>query len=472
MITSEQLHDQRRNCDRDRGAMLPIAMLVAILLATVSSAIASYATAGLRYARVVQDRADRLSAADGGMQYVIEKLKLRQTLCTTAVAQNGLTTIVPPSLNGATIAVTCDRVGTLISDIQSWALVVTGEGIPNNNPMFVTQGGAGQTKSFGGPVFMADPTRLNLVAPAEIKDGDLWYTGLACPTPAPPPPAISNLTFTPSFLRGPLCTLKRWNEVFRTPALPPMPTTTNPAPITMPSGCKVFLPGKYTNAPVFSAQNYFVAGDYYFEDVYLDITGTVIAGFADGTNGDTQFLTAASCSGAAAAYPGTGAGATFVLGGSTKIYVDNFGGLEIMRRRQGADVVSVEAVDSSTATGGYKASTLDYDSGANIYESKPGNNQDVAIHGLWWTPNGRIVLGNVTNSANGQFLGGLVGAYVEVQASASVNALNIRVETSPSKGKWLLISTATKNGYTTTIRAVIEYQPDTAFLAINSWRVS
>ncbi len=472
MITSEQLHDQRRNCDRDRGAMLPIAMLVAILLATVSSAIASYATAGLRYARVVQDRADRLSAADGGMQYVIEKLKLRQTLCTTAVAQNGLTTIVPPSLNGATIAVTCDRVGTLISDIQSWALVVTGEGIPDDNPMFVTKGGAGLTKSFGGPVFMANPTRLNLIAPAEIKDGDLWYTGLACPTPAPPPPAISNLTFTPSFLRGPLCTLKRWNEVFRTPTLPPMPITINPAPITMPSGCKVFLPGKYTNAPVFSAQNYFVSGDYYFEDVYLDITGTVIAGFADGTNGDTQFLTAASCSGAAAAYPGTGSGATFVLGGSTKIYVDNFGGLEIMRRRQGADVVSVEAVDSSTATGGYKASTVDYASGANIYESKPGNNQDVAIHGLWWTPNGRTVLGNVTNSANGQFLGGLVGAYVEVQASASVNALNIRVETSPSKGKWLLISTATKNGYTTTIRAVIEYQPDTAFLAINSWRVS
>lgn len=472
MITPDQHHHQSRKRDRDSGAMLPIAMLVAILLATVTTAIAGYASAGLRYARVVQDRADRLSAADGGMQYVIEKLKLRQTLCTTAVAQNGLTTIVPPSLNGATIAVTCDRVGTLISDIQSWALVVTGQGIPVGNPIFATQGGNGLTKSFGGPVFMADPTRLNLTAPAEIKDGDLWYTGSACPTPAPPPPVIPNLTFTPSFLRGPLCTLKRWDEVFRTPALPPMPTTANPAPVTMPSGCRVFFPGKYTTAPVFGAENYFVAGDYYFEDVYLDITGTVIAGFADGTNGDTQFLTANSCSSAAATYPGTGSGATFVLGGTSKIYIDNKGGLEIMRRRQGTNVVGVEGVDSSTATGGYKASTIDYASGANIYESKSGNNQDVAIHGLWWTPRGRVVLGNVTNTANGQFLGGLVGAYVEVQASASVSALNIRVETSPAKGKWLLISTATKNGYTTTIRAVIEYQPDTAFLAINSWRVS
>ncbi len=456
--------------DRDRGAILPMAMLLAILLATVSTAVAGYASAGLRYARVVQDRADRLSAADGGMQYVIEKLKLRQTLCATAVAQNGLTTIVPPSLNGATITVTCDRVGTLISDIQSWAIVITGDGIPAPLPIFQTQGGNGLTKSFGGPIFMADPTRLNVAAPAEIKDGDLWYTGSACPTPAPPPPAIANLTFTPSFLRGPLCTLKRWDELFRTPALPPMPINVDPAPVTMASGCKVFFPGKYKTAPTFSAENYFVAGDYYFEDVYLNVTGTVIAGFADGTNGDTQFLTANTCSAAAATYPGTGSGATFVLGGSSKIYVGT-GGLEIMRRRQGTNVVSVEAVDSSTATGGYKESSVNYASGQNIYESKSGNNSDVAIHGLWWTPQGRVVLGNVTNTANGQFLGGVVGAYVEVQASASVNALNIRVETSPSKGKWLLISTATKNGYSTTIRAVVEYQPDTAFLAINSWRV-
>ena len=81
------------------------------------------------------------------------------------------------------------------------------------------------------------------------------------------------------------------------------------------------------------------------------------------------------------------------------------------------------------------------------------------------------MLGNVTNKANGQFLGGVVGAFVEVQASASVNALNIRVETSPVKAKWLLTSKSTKNGHTTTISAVVDYQPDSGFLAINSWRV-
>jgi hypothetical protein len=455
----------------DRGAMLPLAMVFTIILGAVVAGIASFAAAGLRHVRVVQDRADRLAAADGGMRYMIEKLKLRQTLCATAAATNGYTIVVPPSINAATIRVTCDRIGTLISDIQSWALVVTGQGVPNGSPIFETQGGNGLTKTFGGPVFMSDPARLNVGAPAEIKDGDLWYTGTSCPFPATPP-TIPNLTFTPPFLRGPLCTLKTWDQLFTAPTLPPMPSAINPAPVTTPNGCTVFFPGKYTTPPAFGSQNYLVAGDYYFEDVYLDITGTVIGGFADGTNGDGQFLTATQCNNAASLYPGTGSGATIILGGTSKIYVDNKGGLEVLRRRQGTKVVSVQAVDPANATGGYKASSIDYASGQNIYESKPGNNSDVATHGLWWTPRGSIVLGNVTNTANGQFLGGLVGAYVKVQASASVNALNIRVETSPATARWLLISTATKNGASTAIRAVVEYQPDTAFLAINSWRVS
>jgi len=451
--------------------MVPLAMIFTFVLGSVVLAVASYSVVGLRHVRTVEDRADRLSAADSGMRYMIEKLKLRQSLCTTAVATNGYTTIVPPSINGATIKVTCDRIGTLISDIESWALVVTGQGVEHEQPIFVTKGGNGKTKSFGGNVFITDPSRMDVGAPAEIKDGDLWYTGSDCPIPATPP-TIANLTFTPPFLRGPLCTQKTWNDLYTVPTLPPMPAALNPAPVTMASGCKVFLPGKYTVAPAFDNENYFVSGDYYFENVSLDITGTVIAGKADGAHGDGQFLTATRCESAAASYPGTGSGATWVLGGTSHIYIDNKGGLEIMRRTQGTKVVSVQAVDSSNATGGYLASSINNESGVNLFESKSGVNADVAVHGLWWAPRGRTVLGNVTNTANGQFLGGLVAAYVEVQASASVNALNIRIETSPAKAKWLLVATATKRGQTTIIRAVVDYQPDTAFLAINSWRVA
>jgi hypothetical protein len=142
-----------------------------------------------------------------------------------------------------------------------------------------------------------------------------------------------------------------------------------------------------------------------------------------------------------------------------------------MRRRQGSNIVSVQAVGANPPSG-YLPSTISADGSTNLFETKSGLNSDVAIHGTWWSPDGRVVFGNVTNTADGQFLGGLVAAYVEVQASASANALTIRVETSPSTAKWLLVSTATKNGYATRIRAVVQYQPDTAALAINSWRVA
>ncbi len=450
--------------------MLPMAMFLGIILAFVVTATATYSATTLRYSRVVEDRADRLAAADGGMRYAMEKLRLFQTLCTTKVAANGYTTVVPPSINGATISVTCDRVGTLLADIQGWAIVVTGAGVPSGSAIFKTQGGNGMTKSFGGPVFVADKDRLDMGAPAEIKDGDLWYSKSLCPTPAPDV-TITNLSFSPDFLRGGLCTTQTWTTLFSAPTLPTVPGVPL-APVTTASGCKVFFPGKYTSAPVTAPENYMVSGNYYFEDVTWNITDTVVAGAADtAANGDGRFLTSNACAGIdkQPGFEGTGSGATFILGGSSRIYVGVKGGLEILRRRQGTVAVSVQAVD--TTGGGYLASTVDYASGASIYESKSGNNSDVAIHGLWWTPNGKVVLGNVTNTANGQFLGGVVGAYVEVQASASVSALNIRVETSPYVGKVLLVSTATKNGKSNSIRAIVDFQPDTGFLAINSWRV-
>jgi hypothetical protein len=265
---------------RDQGAALVMVLVLTITLGIVATALARYATVGLTYSSVVRDRADRLAAADGGMRYMIEKMRLRQTLCTTNAAQNGFTSVVPPSINGSTISVTCDRIGTPISDTQSWALIVTGNGVPANEPIFETQSGGNRAKSFGGPVFMSDPTRLELKADAEIKDGDLWYTGATCPVPAAPL-NIDRLTFTPAFLRGPLCTTKRWDELFTAPTLPPAPDDVPPpTPIDMSSGCRVFFPGKYTPAttpqlsPGKNGQNYFVAGDYYFEDVDLQIQGT------------------------------------------------------------------------------------------------------------------------------------------------------------------------------------------------------
>ena len=92
---------------RDEGAVLPLVMAITIVCSMVVLSLASYVTADLRYGNVVEQRADRLAAADGGLRYGIEKLRNFQTLCTTqAGTGGGFTTVFPPEINGATAAVT------------------------------------------------------------------------------------------------------------------------------------------------------------------------------------------------------------------------------------------------------------------------------------------------------------------------------------------------------------------------------
>jgi len=65
-----------RDGRRDSGNILPLVLVMAVVSSAVVVALASYVTTGLRYSTVVEDRADRLAAADGGLRYGIEKLAL------------------------------------------------------------------------------------------------------------------------------------------------------------------------------------------------------------------------------------------------------------------------------------------------------------------------------------------------------------------------------------------------------------
>ena len=81
-------------------------------------------------------------------------------------------------------------------------------------------------------------------------------------------------------------------------------------------------------------------------------------------------------------------------------------------------------------------------------------------------------MGNVTNAAVGQLIGGVVIAQLDAQASNSAEAFAIGVEGTPIETHFLLESTAVKDGLSTTIRAVVQYRPDGRQLAVNSWRVA
>lgn len=464
---------RRRNA-RDDGAILPLVLIMTLVISMIVMALATYITTSLRYGHIVEERADRLAAADGGLRYAIERLgNSAYAGCLTNLGNTGYTIDFPVQVNGADVDVTCTKGSNGIGDIKAWAIIVTGQGVPAGEWFWRSQSGGGKTKLLGGPVWITDPGRSDLKSPVEVEDGDIWYHRPDCANPSPPLALESNLTFTPDF-RGTICVESTWDQIYTEPTVGSFPgvtdlANTNPAPV--PNGsCTVFSPGRYTTMPALGANTYFKSGNYYFHNVTVDFTNsTATAGWPDFNRyGDQQFVANAPCAAAMSADSTSGSepGATFYLGGSSKIEIGNKGSLEIMRRLQGDSLVSIQALSSSNAN--QAASTLGYNS--NVIYTKSGNNSDLAMHGLIWAPKAQLEFGNVTNSANGQLLGGAVVSRIVLQASASASAFIIRVETSPIAYELRLDSTATLKGKSTTMTAVVQVD-DQGTTAVRSLRV-
>jgi hypothetical protein len=456
---------------------------MAVVISTVIAAVASYVATGLTYGNVVEDRADRLAAADGGLRYGLERLSDSQfAKCLSALGAAGTTVEMPTQINGADVTVTCFERDGGLSRIKAWAIIVTGAytGGAGDNWVLKTQGAGGsKAKLLGGPVWVNDFDRIELGADLTVQDGDIWFHESNCDSYSLSVP--SNLLFEPSY-RGPICVDRPWDQVFEEP-YQPSPGTLNgyivdPAPDTTTyPGCTVFEPGKYTTMPALGSNAYFKSGDYWFQNFTFDVMGsTVTAGWASDQDpfkfGDEQYILNTPCQHAIdddrydpVTNPTSTPGATFYLGGSADIYINTHGSLEILRRLQpDGNLVSIRALrpgnPHSSSLGGTD----------NIIASKSGNTTDLAIHGLAWAPYAGMEFGNVTNTANGQLLGGGAFARILLQASASASAFNIRVETSPIAFSLKVIAEATKDGKTTTMSAIVQVD-DRLNSAVNSVRI-
>lgn len=460
--------------DDDRGAVLPLVLVMAVVISLVIVTVASYITTSLTYGHVVEDRADRLAAADGGMRYAIERLQNSAYAgCLTNLGNGGYTIDFPVEVNGAQVEITCTKGSNSIHDIKAWAIIVTGEGVPPGQPIWSSQGGAGKTKLLGGPVWITDPDRSDLQSPVEVEDGDIWYYRPDCDNPSLTLP--SNLTFTPEY-RGTICVPEPWHVVYRAPTIGSWPSVENPPP-AMDGTCTVFSPGVYTSPPALGPNTYFKAGDYYFNNVLMNIENSIVtAGWPNFNKfGDQQFIENAPCDNARNTDRTTNesdnpgnlflGGATFYFGGSSRIEIGNKGKFEILRRLQGDSLVSIQVIENA-ADG--NVSTLGYSD--NIVWTKSGNNSDLALHGLVWAPEAQLEFGNVTNAANGQILGGAAVSRIVLQSSASASAFIIRVESSPIEFELRIDATATKGGRSTTMTAVVQVD-DQGTTAVNSLRV-
>ncbi len=510
------MHSAQR---RDEGMALPLVLILTSVIAVMVVSLASLAATNLRFGRIAENRSDRLTAADAGMRYAIDQLKLRNAGCILDT-QKAVLPGLKADFNGATAAVTCERITSGFEGIQAYAAVMTGQGMDGLS-LLSSQSGSNE-KVLGGPVYMSRLTgAFSLSPPVNIKDGPLLYHDSSGTAPCKSVKASTlpaQLVFEPELIFGPICVSRPWTELFDSPDVPDLTSLQErngqlprdpvpPAPDAPPvpgalgsytdvsgaGGCRVFEPGRYTTPPALTGVNaYFKTGEYVFDfpdaNSALEVRNSVVTAgkINPQTTKANEIPPTAQCANQQSMDSGAGFGATFYFAGKSHINVATQGSVEIHARQQGVgDYVSVQTLCTPNGTwcntsgnGGLgKASTLSGPvSGTNpvFLFTDSGNKKEFVAHALVYAPLTQIEFGNVSNTATQRMLGGLIVGRLVLQSSTSATNFEIAVPTSPITARIQLTSVAEKNGQTA-IQAVVEYRPYESNIEgrvrINSWRV-
>ncbi len=337
----------------DRGSILPFTLIFLTVAAFTVIGLSSYVMANLRYSEVTENRSDRLSAADAGMRYAIDQLRLRNAGCILDT-QEAVLPGVEADFNGASAAVTCERITSGFDGIQAYAAVMTGEGLAPTQSLLSSQSGS-NSKVLGGPVFMSrvNAAAFSLGPPVKIEDGPLLYHDPSGSVPCNSVKASTlpgALVFEPELIFGPVCVSVSWQELFDSPEvpnltlLPPRNGTASlaTAPIlgsytdvTSGGGCRVFEPGRYTSPPATTGVNaYFKTGNYVmdFAGQWTIRQGVVTAGRPNPlTTTGNEIPSTNACTAAQAADPAPAdqTGATFYLARGARVNVATQGSIEI-----------------------------------------------------------------------------------------------------------------------------------------------
>jgi len=506
--TVQPEHRARFEDPRDDGAVLPFVIVMIGAIAAIVLALLSYAATDLRAGQVVESRAHQLSAADAGMRYAIDQLKLRNAGCVLDT-QKAVLPGADVDFNGASATVSCERITTGYEGIQAYAAVLTGEGLDPSDDLLKSQAGSND-KVLGGPVFMSriDSDAFDLGPPVSIENGPLLYHDTSGASPCSSVSASTmpdQLRFEPELIFGPVCVSVSWNELFDSPDVPDLNGLSildGSAPVGDPNGsyydvtggggCRVFLPGRYTTPPdTLGVDAYFMTGDYLldFSSEWEIRQSAVIAGRINTlTTTVNELSTTNACEDEQRNDPAPvdETGATFYLAGTARINVGTQGAIEIHARQQGSDYVSVQTLcapngdwcntDGDGGLGAAFVSTLTAPASFtdNVIYTDSGNQKEFVAQALVYAPLAQIEFGNVTNTATQKMKGGLIVSRLVLQSSTSATNFEISVPTSPITARIELTSTAIKESETS-VKAIVEYRPYEESIddrvRINSWRV-
>ncbi len=480
-----------RSTSRDRGAILPLVLIVVVVMALVIVALADYASTTLRFGQGVERSGDRLAAADAALDNTLEAIDRSASLCalTPLVNTGGYTFDLGHEINGIEPTITCRSIGpSPVTGVEEFALVLTSDADETTVQLgdallnFVEGGTGSQRKVIDGPVYFARPPNptpiidsINLSDPLTVRNGDVWYTtDTDCIGPDPDLVIPSNL-LVGSRGRDTRCLETDWNTLFDS-AQPSEPLITSflTAPAPDQTGiCHVWEPGAYFLPPTLDpgSYNYFRSGDYYFSFSDIDDAKNVWnigdawvlfgrpgpAGPPIGSHLPTPAPDPHPCQSAWLADTGA-PGATIYLGGRARMEVLVDGALTVVGRDQGGGRrVAVQAYETQDA------STLLTDTPrlikATAIDPNPQRGSKIAIQGLVWAPFNSLELGRVANRAAPALSGGAVIGELHLGARPDrVNHLVTAGTTPAPRRLQITVTAVSPEGGTTSIEAVIDYR--------------
>jgi hypothetical protein len=465
-------------------------LVVSVVLALIVVAVASYVAATLRQGQNVEASAARVAAANGAMDNALEALGRNASPCSLTALANGRPYTFPlggpeAAINGIVPTITCATVDGEINAVDAFAVIITGAGGQTGDLLTITNGGASEQarKVFDGPVYLGRTPRatapnktMQFNATLTIKNGDLWYSNPACPGTVALP---SNLKIAPETY-GTRCLTDDWFTLFgsRKPRVPnsiaSLPVLEPAAPSPTPSGCFVWPAGRYDSPPQLPNQsfNYFQSGDYYFNFPSSNSTWSignawVLAGYPGGIGPSIpgyQNNAKLADNPCLNEIQNPGPGATFYLGGPSRIELSNNSALEVSGRAQGSYRVGLQALEPSDPG---NPSTVPGD--GRIVRASSGSNSSLSIEGLVWAPYAGFEFDLISNEATAALSGGAVVAELSAGASAQANNFVITVRPSTAEVDFVFTTTATNTG-TTRVRTLLTYRTDFE-VAIRSRRV-
>jgi hypothetical protein len=466
---------------------LPIVLVVCVVLALVVVALAKYAAGTLRFGQEVEASADRLAAAQGGMDNALEAIERGTSDCVTETIQNGNTveyTMATP-LNAIQPVITCTPFGGDVTPVDAYAVIMTGAN-GQSGPLLTVTNAPSEQKVFEGRVFMNGApdvdTTIQLSSDLWIKNGIFKYLDPECDDTVDLGGHPKEITLSTGYITS--CSEEGWEQfLLLKPAQPSTASFAARSNTTTPNtaGCSVWLPGRYDAAPVLGEYNYFASGEYFFNNVgkWAIKDAFVLAGWPGATGPDIENNKVNTggnpdhsinwntnpCNSAANDPDESHAGAAFYMGGNSKIELQANSSLEISGFLRDGYNIGVAALE-----GGALASNLTGED--RIVSTDSGNQKQLSVQGLVWAPYTGLEFQNVANETVAALTGGAVVSELAAGAAANTNNFTIAVQTQPQVLSLIVTSAATNTG-TTTVRTQITYRTDgtTSEYAILSRRI-